>query len=165
MVGLTTEFSIARAQVSDDDVAALLDRHFRLMRSQSPAESCHVLPAEDLATDDVSLFALRDQSQLLAIGALRNFGDWGELKSMHTAKEARGRGAGRAMLTALMQEARMLGFKHLSLETGSGQEHLAARRLYEKAGFSKCPPFGDYVADPLSVFMTRALEAPAHSGT
>lgn len=157
MTGFTTGFSITRAQVSDDDVAALLDRHFRLMRSQSPAESCHVLPAEDLTAADVSLFALRDQGHLLAIGALRNFGDWGELKSMHTAKEARGRGAGRAMLTALIQEARELGLKHLNLETGSGQEHLAARRLYENAGFSDCPPFGNYVADPLSVFMTCAL--------
>ncbi|WP_299780875.1 GNAT family N-acetyltransferase [uncultured Roseobacter sp.] len=152
-----TGFDIARAQVSEGDVATLLDRHFELMRSQSPAESCHVLPSEDLAADDISLFALRDHGQILAIGALRSFGDWGELKSMHTAQEARGRGAGRAMVAALMQEARALGLKHLNLETGSGDEHLAARKLYEKAGFSECPPFGDYVDDPLSVFMTRAL--------
>ncbi|MDW3182694.1 GNAT family N-acetyltransferase [Roseobacter sp.] len=157
-------FDIARAQVSEEDVAALLDRHFELMRAQSPEESCHVLPAEDLAAADVSLFALRDQGQLLAIGAIRNFGDWGELKSMHTAQEARGRGAGKAMLTALMQEARALGLKYLNLETGSGAEHLAARRLYETAGFSECPPFGDYVADPLSVFMTRTLRVPEQQG-
>ena len=24
-------------------------------------------------------------------------------------------------------------------------------------GFAECPPFGDYVHDPLSVFMTRTL--------
>jgi putative acetyltransferase len=32
-----------------------------------------------------------------------------------------------------------------------------ARTLYEQAGFSYCPPFGDYVEDPNSVFMTRTL--------
>ena len=33
----------------------------------------------------------------------------------------------------------------------------AARRLYESFGFTYCPPFGDYVEDPHSVFMTKAL--------
>ena len=32
-----------------------------------------------------------------------------------------------------------------------------AQRLYEGFGFAYCPPFGDYVEDPNSVFMTRAL--------
>ncbi|WP_227271144.1 GNAT family N-acetyltransferase [Roseobacter weihaiensis] len=150
-------FEVAPEQASDRDVAALLDRHFKLMRSQSPAESCHVLPAEDFDGDDIHLFALREQNKVLAIGAIRLFGDWGELKSMHTVAEARGRGVGRAMLTALIAQARRLGLRQLNLETGSGPEHLAARHLYESFGFEVCDPFGSYVTDPLSVFMTRSL--------
>jgi len=32
-----------------------------------------------------------------------------------------------------------------------------ARRLYAASGFSYCEPFGDYVKDPNSVFMTIEL--------
>jgi len=32
-----------------------------------------------------------------------------------------------------------------------------AQRMYERFGFERCPPFADYVEDPNSVFMTRAL--------
>jgi putative acetyltransferase len=32
-----------------------------------------------------------------------------------------------------------------------------ARQLYANAGFSLCEPFGDYFADPNSVFMTMKL--------
>ena len=35
---------------------------------------------------------------------------------------------------------------------------LPARRLYAKAGFRECGPFGDYRLDPNSVFMTLELE-------
>ena len=45
----------------------------------------------------------------------------------------------------------------LWLETGSRDASAAARRLYERVGFTYCPPFGSYVEDPESVFMTRHL--------
>ena len=32
-----------------------------------------------------------------------------------------------------------------------------AQRLYERFGFTFCPPFADYAADPNSVFMTLPL--------
>ena len=32
-----------------------------------------------------------------------------------------------------------------------------AQALYRKFGFDSCEPFGDYVASPHNVFMTRAL--------
>jgi putative acetyltransferase len=32
-----------------------------------------------------------------------------------------------------------------------------AHKLYESFGFSYCSPFGDYVDDPNSVFMTKLL--------
>lgn len=150
-------FDISQAKVSDPDVAALLDRHFALMRAQSPPESCHVLPKDDLAQPDITLCALREGGALLAVGCIRDFGTWGEVKSMHTAEEARGRGAARALLEALIAWAQAQGMQHLSLETGSGREHLAARRLYASAGFRDCPPFGSYTDDPLSHFMTRAI--------
>ena len=150
-------FTVGIVRPDDPDVAALLQRHLALMRAQTPPESCHVLPAEALAADDIVLFGLRENGVLLGVGALRRTGDAGEIKSMHTAAETRGRGVARAVLDALIEHARGIGLVRLNLETGSGLEHAAARHLYATAGFDACEPFGDYVGDPLSHFMTHRL--------
>ncbi|MFK7761646.1 MAG: GNAT family N-acetyltransferase [Roseobacter sp.] len=139
------------------DVAALLERHFNLMREQSPPESCHVLPANALDHPDIHLYALRYEGSAVAVGAIKAQGAAGELKSMHTAIEARGHGYGRILLVGLLEQARTLGLSRLELETGSGREHLAARNLYASEGFSECPPFGEYTHDPLSTFMAREI--------
>ena len=150
-------FRISQVSVDDPDVATLIQRHVELMRSQTPEEACHVMTSEALANDDTDLLVLRENGRALAIGALRHMGTFGELKSMHTAVEARGRGLGRSMVRALVARARDAGMTHVSLETGSGPEHMAARALYASEGFSECPPFGGYSAHPLSVFMTRSI--------
>jgi putative acetyltransferase len=150
-------FEISAARVDEPDVAALIQRHVALMRSQTPAEACHVMTSDALANDETDLLVLRENGRALAIGALRHMGTWGELKSMHTSAEARGRGLGRAMVRALVGRARDAGMTCVSLETGSGPDHMTARALYASEGFSECPPFGGYSAHPLSVFMTRSI--------
>lgn len=50
-----------------------------------------------------------------------------------------------------------MGLSRLSLETSSWSYFAPARELYLKHGFRECQPFGDYVADPNSVFMTLNL--------
>ncbi len=51
--------------------------------------------------------------------------------------------------------------KRLSNDHGeiksSWEYFLPARALYERHGFRECPPFGDYVADPNSIFMSLHL--------
>ena len=149
---------IRREDVASADVAELLQRHFALMRSQSPEESCHVMAPDALAGTDVIVLGARAEGALLAVGALKLLTqEHGELKSMHTAQAARGRGVGSAILVALIAEARGSGVRTLSLETGTAPEFAAARALYLSHGFEECPPFGDYVADPLSVYMTRTI--------
>ena len=76
---------------------------------------------------------------------------------MHTRAAQRGKGLGKQMLQHIMNEARTRGMKTLLLETGSMDAFAPARRLYEEAGFTYCAPFGDYVLDPNSAFMRRAL--------
>ncbi|APX10264.1 GNAT family N-acetyltransferase [Tateyamaria omphalii] len=142
------------------DVQALLGRHFALMRSQSPAESCHVMEPETLLEAGATLYAARngDGDEVLGVGALTVIAPGhGELKSMHTAAEARGRGVARAILAALLEAARQKGLDRVSLETGSAEVFAPARALYAAHGFEECPPFGAYTLDPLSVFMTRTL--------
>ena len=152
-----SEFDISVAQVTEPDVAGLIARHFELMRSQSPEEACHVMSAQALSDSGTQVFVLRSDGVALAIGALKPIAEGVELKSMHTAAGARGRGCARALLQALLSAAQTQGFTKMLLETGSGPEHLAARTLYASEGFRDCPAFGSYTAHPLSVYMTRDI--------
>jgi putative acetyltransferase len=128
------------------------------MRATSPAESCHVMEPDAVADAGVMMLGLRDAGELIAIGAFKAIGpDHCELKSMHTAAQARGQGAARKLLSALIERAKDAGLSRMSLETGTAAEFEAARALYNNYGFETCAPFGDYVIDPLSVFMTREI--------
>jgi putative acetyltransferase len=80
-----------------------------------------------------------------------------EVKSMHTAEPSRRKGIGTAMLRHIIATARAQGMSRLSLETGSWEFFEPARALYRKHGFIECAPFGDYVLDPNSIFMTLSI--------
>ncbi len=144
--------------LDDADVRALLRRHFDLMRSQSPEESCHVMDDSALRASGAKILGWRDAAGLQGIVALTEVAPGhGEIKSMHTAQEARGRGVGRILLQHLITMAQDQGLERLSLETGSADSFAAARALYASEGFAMCPPFAEYTEDPLSIFMTRKI--------
>ena len=95
---------------------------------------------------------------LVGCGALKDLGDGhGELKSMRTDPAHLRQGVAAAMLAHLMATARTQGLQRLSLETGSAAAFAPAHALYARHGFAMCGPFGDYVEDSFSVFMTRTL--------
>jgi putative acetyltransferase len=56
-----------------------------------------------------------------------------ELRKMYFLPDARGRGAGRALLDRCLEEAKRFGFRRCYLETLENMS--VARRLYEAAGF------------------------------
>ena len=137
---------------------ALILAQLEYGRAVSPPEDAHALEPEALAGPGVALFAAREGGAVLAIGALVRLDDeHGELKAMHTAAAARGRGLGRAMLARLLGEARRRDYRRVSLETGAMAEFAPARALYESAGFTPCPPFGDYVTSRNSVYLSQAI--------
>jgi putative acetyltransferase len=76
---------------------------------------------------------------------------------MRTATDALGRGVGQAMLDHLLVAARRQGMKLISLETGSTEQFAAANRLYEKNGFERTGPFGDYADTPWTHFYSREI--------
>lgn len=140
---------------SREDVAALLDEHLRSMHELSPPESVHALDVNGLKTSGVTFWTVREGNLLLGCGALKELGlDHGEVKSMRTPVALRRRGAGRAILEHILGESRTRGYRRISLETGSMEAFVPARRLYESYGFRYCGPFGDYLEDPNSMFMT-----------
>ncbi|MCG7506809.1 GNAT family N-acetyltransferase [Mesorhizobium retamae] len=90
-----------------------------------------------------------------ATGALALNDGWAELKRMWVVPQARGRGLSKALLVALETRARDAGITWLRLETGIANHE--ALGLYERSGFVRIGPFGDYRPDPLSVFMEKRL--------
>jgi putative acetyltransferase len=95
---------------------------------------------------------------VLGVGALKRLSaTHGEIKSMHTAEASRRRGVGAAIVRRIIEAARSGGMTRVSLETGSWPYFIAARALYRSQGFVECGPFGDYVPDANSVFMTLDL--------
>lgn len=152
------ELRLCAARPDEPAVRAVLERHIELMQQSSPEESCHVMPPDRLLETGARLLTLREGDRVLGVGALTDLGNGhGELKSMHTVAEARGRGVARRILSALIDLAREEGMTRLSLETGSAAQFEPARALYAAHGFETCAPFGGYVSDPYSVFMTSTL--------
>jgi putative acetyltransferase len=151
-------YSIAQENPLGADLALLMQRHTADMHADTPPESIHMMDAGQLALPEISFFVLRDAGAPLAMGAFKDLGGGhAEIKSMHVLVEARGRGLSRVMLNHLVAEARAAGLTRLSLETGVQPTFIAARALYERAGFSYCEPFKGYSPDPNSVFMTHTL--------
>ncbi|MFI2102385.1 GNAT family N-acetyltransferase [Isoptericola sp. NPDC019693] len=154
------------------DVRALLDEHLADMHATSPAESVHALDLGGLLVDSVTFLTARDaDGTLLGCGALSELTPTtavcpgqGEVKSMRTARPARGRGVAGAVLERLVTLARERGYAAVSLETGPQEYFAAARRLYARHGFVPCGPFGSYLPDPCSVFRTLDLTAGAGRG-
>jgi putative acetyltransferase len=150
-----------RVEIDDPDrpdVHALLEEHLRNMHALSPPESVHALDVSRLKAPGITFWTVRDGDLLLGCGALKELDpEHGEVKSMRTPQALRRRGAGRAVLTHIVDEARRRGYRRLSLETGSMAAFVPAQRLYLSFGFSFCGPFADYEADPNSVFMTLVL--------
>ncbi len=70
-----------------------------------------------------------------------------EFKRMYVAPEARGRGVARALLYALEDRARELGYTVARLDTGDRQP--AAQHLYESAGYE---PVENFNANPVATF-------------
>lgn len=149
---------IDRVVAATADIADFLLAHHADMSGTAPSESQHALPLEALLAPGMRLFVARDGEALVATGALASLeDDHEELKSMRTHPARRGEGLGARMLAALLADASARGVRRVSLETGSADFFRPAHALYARAGFRDCAPFGTYVADPHSIFMTLSL--------
>jgi putative acetyltransferase len=144
------------------DVRALLERHLTFALSITPPEHSFALDVDGLLEPAITFYGYRADGELLGVGALKRIcAEQAEIKSMHTAVAARGRGVGRAMLNHLLGVARDHGYRRVYLETGTMIEFEPARALYASAGFVACGPFADYQASEDNCFMTLVLDAVA----
>ena len=114
------------------------------------------LDAEDLSPGRGALFMAYLDGQPVGCGAVRRIGDGeAEVKRMYTVPQARGKGIGSAILSAIEREARKLGVGRIVLETGVRQPEALA--LYRRMGFLEIPLFGEYIGSATSVCMAKEL--------
>ncbi len=142
------------------ELQQLMDELDAYQKPLSPPESFHGADLAQLCAPEVRFLVLRDAS-----GAAQGCGAvWlgridgeaaGELKRVYVRPNLRGQGAGGRLVGELERLARLEGARRLYLETGVRQ--LEALRLYERLGYTRCGPFGDYLPDPHSAFMEKAL--------
>ena len=139
-------------------IAQLLQEHLRSMALHSPPESVHALDLATLRQPDITFWSAWQDGELVGCGALKELDPFhGEIKSMRTASLHLRKGVAARLLAHILEEAQRRSYRRLSLETGSMEAFAPARSLYARVGFRQCGPFGTYVDDPYSVFMTKEL--------
>ncbi len=142
-----------------DAVQLISELDEALHQHDYPEESRHAFSVDKLIRDNVYFFVTRVDGKPAGCGGIKYFDTenpaYGELKRMFVRSEFRGQGLGRAMLQRLEEHAAESGISVLRLETGIYQTD--AIRLYERAGFTRRGPFGDYTKDPNSVYFEKSI--------
>ncbi|MCL6660691.1 MULTISPECIES: GNAT family N-acetyltransferase [Paenibacillus] len=144
--------------LSGGQVKALIAEHLQGMAADSPPESIHALNLDGLKKPEITFWCAWEGDDLLGCGAIKELDpEHAELKSMRTASAHLRKGVARKILAHIMDVAVDRGYKRISLETGSMDSFIPARKLYEDFGFEYCEPFADYILDPNSTFMTKTI--------
>lgn len=156
--------SNSRLRIEVDDltrpeVIALISEHLHNMHECSPPGTVFAFDVSKLRSADVTFWTVWDGDELAGCGALKELSPThGEIKSMRTPMARRRKGAGRVILSHIIDVARNRGYETLSLETGRHDAFLPAQALYRAFGFEFCGPFGSYGDNGNSVFMTLSLK-------
>ena len=167
MTTVLTRLAIEVDDPARDDVRRLVQIHRDWSLRQTPREFSFSVEPHAVAEAGITLFSVRSfGGELLGIAGLKQLDDrHSEIKTMHVAAQARGRGVGRLLLEAVLAEARRRGCARVSLETGTGESFRPARSLYESFGFRPSEPFGDYANTEHNLCMTlRLADHPGRIG-
>ena len=140
------------------EVHELLVKHFIELRSVSPEGSAHVLDITGLKDPSIKFWSLWTEDQLMGSGAIKFLDkNHGEFKSIRINDRFKNKGNGKKIVDHLIDKAKKLDIKRLSLETGAGNFFLPARKLFLKCNFKACKPFSHYKEDVNSVYMSLLI--------
>ena len=143
----------------NSEVNDLLTNHFIELRAASPEGSAHVLDIPGLKTRSIKFWSLWNNNKLIGCGALKFLDEeHGEFKSIRIHDDFRKQGHGVKVINHLINEAKKLKIKRLSIETGAGDFFIPARKLFKKSGFTACKPFAHYQEDDNSVYLTKLID-------
>jgi putative acetyltransferase len=168
---MSGEIATHRWDPAAPESCALVEAHWdemgRLYGDEGP---CEFLP-EDVSGDGCLFLIATVDGEIAGCGGLRPLKRAvagsaplaeGEIKRVYVKPEYRNQGVARRIMEALQNSAIALGYTHLSLETGTLQPF--AIRLYRSMGYTDGVPYGKYIDDPRSVFLTLAVntQQPDH---
>jgi len=133
-----------QVRLSDAEVAPLLaGLAHEYERRYGPGEEMASAAAEEFDPPRGTFLVLIEDGLTVAGGGIRRLSaDTCEMKRVWTAPEHRRRGHGSAVLKALEQAARDLGYLRMRAETGPAQPE--ALSLYRQRGFSEILAYGPY---------------------
>ena len=140
------------------EVNELLIKHFTELKKVSPEGSTHVLDIPGLKVSSIKFWSLWQNEKLMGCGALKFLEkEHGEFKSIRINDNFRRMGNGISVINHLINEAKKLKIRKLSIETGAGGFFKPARKLFKKCGFETCEPFAHYKEDVNSVYLTKII--------
>ena len=140
------------------EVNELLTKHFIELRAASPEGSAHVLNIPGLKVSSIKFWSLWESEKLMGCGALKFLEKGhGEFKSIRVNDKFRNKGYGIKIINHLIEEAKKLDIRRLSIETGAGKFFEPARKLFDKCKFEPCKPFAHYKEDKNSIYLTKLI--------
>jgi putative acetyltransferase len=147
---------------ADPALLELLERLDSYLSGLYPAESNYASPLEALRRANALFVVAQVDGQAVGCGGYVIQDDQSaEFKRFMVLPAFRGQAIGSRILVELESLVRIAGVTIARLETGVSQPD--AIRVFEKAGYRRCSPFGNYPDDPLCVFMEKALLEPMPS--
>ena len=140
------------------EVNKLLTKHFIELKAASPEGSAHVLDIKGLKVPSIKFWSLWKNEKLFGCGALKFLDkEHGEFKSIRVHDNFRNKGNGIIVIKHLIEEAKKLKIKRISIETGAGKFFVPARKLFKKCNFEPCKPFAHYKEDANSIYLTKLI--------
>jgi putative acetyltransferase len=150
--------AIRRAELTSDAAKTLIGAlNSELTATYPEPGATHFdLEPQEVVPERGGFFIAEVGDAMVGCGALRALdADTAELKRMFVMPTWRGLGLSKKILAALEGEAAHIGASRVLLETGERQ--VAAMALYERSGYRRMAPFGQYVDSPLSVCMEKRV--------
>ena len=129
-----------------DLLAELID-HLNAVYPGRAARPGSVTTPDEMVPPRGAFLVGYEHGEAVACGGLRRLEDGVcEIKRMYVTPDARSRGVGRALLGALEDAARGLGYERVRLDAGPEQRH--SRALFASTGYVEIPPYnGNHIAD------------------
>jgi GNAT superfamily N-acetyltransferase len=138
------------------DAIALIQELEATLDPLYPSQSRHGFSVEKLIAEAVAFFVLRYDGVPTGCGAVKLFGtEYGEIKRIFVRPQVRGLGLSKLIMEHLAGYARERGIPILRLETGIHQPE--AIGLYERLGYRRIGPFGEYKEDSLSIYFEKRI--------
>ncbi len=137
------DITVERVDRATPEVHALVGELEAELSGPYAPEQRHGLSVERIFQPNILFLIARLDGEAVGCGGIAFDDGFAELKRMYVRSAARGKGVVQALLVRLEADALARGYRRLTLETGDVLH--AALRVYERAGFTRCAAFGDYL--------------------